>query len=111
MDFNKIIISLIPLLLVAMWWVVDSINTINRDVALIKSHLTQLITPAGQVIPSTDNLVERQKLKETLVENIHGLDIRLKLVEERYVTGNSCGGKMYSDWPCMNAEGCIKLGK
>ena len=27
----------------------------------------------------------------------------------RRITGNSCGGKMYSDYPCMEAEGCIIL--
>ena len=25
----------------------------------------------------------------------------------RRITGNACSGKMYSDYPCMEAEGCI----
>lgn len=31
--------------------------------------------------------------------------------EPIYITGDSCGGRMYTDWPCMNHAGCIKLGQ
>ena len=110
MDYTKIITSLIPLLLVAMWWVIDSMNTVNRDIHLMKSHMAHLITPDGQIVPSTGNMVARQELKEELVGQMHDLDIRLKLLEQpKYITGNSCGNKMYSDFPCMRHEGCIKV--
>ena len=82
MDYTKIITSLIPLLLVAMWWVIDSMNTVNRDVYLIKSQMAHLISPDGKIVPSTGNMVARQELKEELIEKINDLHVRLKIVEE-----------------------------
>jgi len=85
-------------------------STVNRDIHLMKSNMAQLITPDGQIVASTVNMVARQELKEEIVGQMHNLDIRLKLLEQpRYITGNSCGSKMYSDFPCMKHEGCIKV--
>jgi hypothetical protein len=46
-----------------------------------------------------------------LNNELNHLDARVQMVEHKteYITGNTCSGKLYSDWPCMNAEGCIKL--
>ena len=42
--------------------------------------------------------------KERSVEEIFLNQPRVKRI-----TGQSCGTRMYSDWPCMEAEGCIIL--
>ena len=65
-----------------MWWVVDSMNKVNQEVSLLKSHMAHLITPDGRIVPSTGNMVARQELKEELIEKINDLHVRLKIVEE-----------------------------
>ena len=82
MDYTKIITSLIPLLLVAMWWVIDSMNTLNRDVYLIKSHMAHLVTPSGEIVPSADNIIARQQLKEEIIKYINDIHVRLRMVED-----------------------------
>lgn len=64
-----------------MWWVIDSMNKVNQEVYLLKSHMAHLIDPNGEIVPSTGNMIERQKLKEELIEKISDLHVRLKLVE------------------------------
>lgn len=83
MDISKILISLVPLILVSMWWVVDSINTLNSRVVLIEQNLSHLISPSGEIIASSDNEIERAKIKEILIEDIHNLEVRLYILEEK----------------------------
>jgi len=82
-DISKILISLVPLILVSMWWVVDSINTLNSRVVLIEQNLSHLISPSGEIIASADNEIERAKIKEILIEDIHNLEVRLYILEEK----------------------------
>jgi hypothetical protein len=41
-----------------------------------------LIDPNGQIIPSPENALARQQLRENLIEYIHDLQVRVKLLEE-----------------------------
>jgi hypothetical protein len=82
-DISKILISLVPLILVSMWWVVDSINTLNSRVVLIEQNLSHLISPSGEIKASSDNEIERAKIKEILIEDIHNLEVRLYILEEK----------------------------
>ena len=66
-----------------MWWVVDSINTLNSRVVLIERNLSHLISPSGKIIASSDNKMERAKIKEILIEDIHNLEVRLYILEEK----------------------------
>ena len=65
-----------------MWWVVDSINTLNSRVVLIEQNLSHLISPSGEIIASSANEIERAKIKEILIEDIHNLEVRLYILEE-----------------------------
>jgi len=82
-DISRILISLIPLILVSMWWVVDSINSLNSRVVLIEQNMSHLISPSGEIIASLDNEIERAKIKEILIEDLHNLEVRLYIVEEK----------------------------
>jgi len=43
----------------------------------------QLVTPAGQIVPSPDNAIARQQLRENLMHTIHDLQVRLSLLEAK----------------------------
>jgi hypothetical protein len=43
----------------------------------------QLISPQGVIVPSPGNAFARQELKEEMLEHVHDLKVRVKLLEER----------------------------
>jgi len=82
-DFSKVLTSLIPLVLAAMWWVISSVNALDKEIQGVKGNMMMLIDPNGQIIPSPENALARQKLREGLIEYIHDLKVRVKLLEEQ----------------------------
>jgi len=81
-NLNKLLTSMIPLVLAAMWWVIQSIGEVQQDIQSIRGNMMMLIDPNGQIIPSPDNALARQQLRENLIEYIHDLQVRVKLLEE-----------------------------
>ena len=79
---QKVMTSMIPLVLAAMWWVIQSIGDVQKDIQSIRGNMMMLIDPNGQIIPSPDNALARQQLRENLIEYIHDLQVRVKLLEE-----------------------------
>jgi len=82
-DLPKALASLVPVLLAAMWWVISSIGEMRSDIQLIRANQMQLISPSGEIVPSPGNAFARQELKEEMLEHIHDLKVRVKLLEER----------------------------
>lgn len=82
-DLPKALASLVPVLLAAMWWVISSIGEMRSDIQLIRANQMQLISPTGEIVPSPGNAFARQELKEEMLEHIHDLKVRVKLLEER----------------------------
>ena len=76
---------MIPLVLAAMWWVIQSIGEVQQDIQSIRGNMMMLIDPNGQIIPSPDNALARQQLRENLIEYIHDLQVRVKLLEEHRI--------------------------
>ena len=79
---QKIVVSLIPLVLAAMWWVIQSVGQVNQDIQALRGNMMMLVDPNGQIIPSPENALARQRLREGLIEHIHDLQVRVKLLEE-----------------------------
>lgn len=79
---QKVIVSLIPLVLAAMWWVIQSVGQVNQDIQALRGSMMMLVDPNGQIIPSPENALARQRLREGLIEHIHDLQVRVKLLEE-----------------------------
>lgn len=86
-DIAKALASLVPVLLAAMWWVISSIGQINSDIQLIRANQMQLISPTGEIVPSPGNAFARQELKEEMLEHIHDLKVRVKLLERQLPNG------------------------
>ena len=79
---QKVATSMIPLVLAAMWWVISSVGELDKQIQGVKGHMMMLIDPNGQIIPSPENALARQQLRENLIEYIHDLQVRVKLLEE-----------------------------
>ena len=87
-DIAKALASLVPVLLAAMWWVISSIGEIRSDIQLIRANQMQLISPNGEIVPSPGNAFARQELKEEMLEHIHDLKVRVKLLERQGNNGS-----------------------
>jgi len=55
--------------------------------------------------------VEEIELNEPVVEEKSAYEIFTGKKKQKRITGNTCGITEYSDWPCMDAEGCIIVGE
>jgi hypothetical protein len=65
-----------------MWWVISSVNDLDKEIQGVRGNMMMLINPNGQIIPSSENALARQQLREDIIEYIHDLQVRVKLLEE-----------------------------
>jgi len=54
----------------------DSVNILNQKMSI-------LVDMDNQIIPSPDNVIERQKIREDMMKEILELDKRLSIIEWR----------------------------
>jgi len=58
-----------------------SINDLENRMYKTESRLMQLVTHEGQIVPSPDNAIARQELREQMLNIIHDIQVRVKLLE------------------------------
>jgi hypothetical protein len=81
MNLQAIIGALAPVFFAAVGYLIVSINDLENRMYKTESRLMQLVTHEGQIVPSPDNAIARQKLREQLLHIIHDLQVRVKLLE------------------------------
>jgi hypothetical protein len=82
LDISKILASLLPVLLAAIGWLISSINEQDRRIYELQGQMMLLVSPDGSIIPSPENALSRQKLREELMEHLHDLKVRVTLLEK-----------------------------
>jgi len=80
---QKIMDMLFPVLIAAVGWLLTEIASFNNRLIAIESKIPVLITPEGVPTDSPQSAAKRQELKDDLMEDIHDLQVRVKLMEER----------------------------
>lgn len=80
-DLATLLAGIIPVMLAAMWWVISNVNDLRGEIQLLQANMVMLVDPQGQIIPSSGNAFARQKLKEEIIQEIHNLKVRVKLLE------------------------------
>ena len=83
MEMGKIAEKLFPVLVAAVGWLIGNLSAIQHDITDIKSKMPALITADGRPTDSPISAEARHKLKEDIYKDIHDLQVRLKLLEER----------------------------
>lgn len=83
MNMQKIVDMLFPVLLAAVGWLLTEIASFNNRLMSIESKMPALITPEGVPTDSPLSAARRQELKDDIMEDIHDLQVRVKLMEER----------------------------
>lgn len=79
-DIVKIVL---PLLFSAMIWLLNQVGSFNERLVKIEGAMPALITPQGVPTDSPMSAEQRHKLKEAIYNDIHDLQVRIKLMEER----------------------------
>lgn len=83
MNMQKIVDMLFPVLLAAVGWLLTEIASFNNRLLSIESKMPALITSEGVPTDSPISAGRRQELKDDIMEDIHDLQVRVKLMEER----------------------------
>ena len=83
MNMQKIVDMLFPVLLAAVGWLLTEIASFNNRLMSVESKMPALITPEGVPTDSPFSAARRQELKDDIMEDIHDLQVRVKLMEER----------------------------
>ena len=79
-DVVKIVL---PLLFSAMVWLLNQVGSFNERLVKIEGAMPALITPQGVPTDSPLSAEKRHALKEEIYKDIHDLQVRIKLMEER----------------------------
>jgi len=82
-NMQKIVDMLFPVLLAAVGWLLAEIASFNNRLMSVESKMPALITPEGVPTDSPLSAARRQELKDDIMEDIHDLQVRVKLMEER----------------------------
>jgi hypothetical protein len=80
---QKIVDMLFPVLLAAVGWLLSEITSFNNRLMSVESKMPALITPEGVPTDSPLSAARRQEMKDDIMEDIHDLQVRVKLMEER----------------------------
>ena len=83
MNMQKVVDLLFPVLLAAVGWLLTEIASFNNRLLSIESKMPALITSEGVPTDSPLSASKRQELKDDIMEDIHDLQVRVKLMEER----------------------------
>ena len=85
MQFNLqgILTAIAPVLIAAVGYLMTALNEQENRMYLIESRMMQLVTPDGAIVPSPDNAIARQNLREQMMHIIHDLQVRISLLENK----------------------------
>jgi len=82
-SMEKVVDMLFPVLLAAVGWLLSEITSFQNRLIEIESKMPILITEDGVPTDSPVSAARRQQMKDDLMDRIHDLQVRVKLMEER----------------------------
>jgi hypothetical protein len=82
-SMEKVVDMLFPVLLAAVGWLLSEITSFQNRLIAIESKMPILITTDGVPTDSPISAARRQDMKDDIMADIHDLQVRVKLMEER----------------------------
>jgi hypothetical protein len=83
MNWQDVLKAIIPIVVAALAWLLGQVSEFSTRLTKIEGSMPVLITPNGVPTDSPISAEARHKLKEELYRDIHDLQVRVKLIEER----------------------------
>ena len=83
MNWQDVLKAIIPVLVACLAWLLGQVSDFSTRLTKIEGSMPALITPSGTPTDSPISAEARHKLKEDIYRDIHDLQVRVKLMEER----------------------------
>ena len=83
MNWQDVLKAVIPVVVAALAWLLGQVSDFSTRLTKIEGSMPALITPSGTPTDSPLSAEARHKLKEEIYRDIHDLQVRVKLMEER----------------------------
>ena len=83
MNFGEILKMMVPVLIAAIAWLLGQVSSFQTRLVNIESKMPALITPEGTPTDSPISADRRHQMKEEIYKDLHDLQVRVKLMEER----------------------------
>ena len=83
MTMQDIMKAIIPIALSAIVWLLGQVGSFSDRLTKIEGQMPALITAQGVPTDSPLSAERRNAMKEELYKDIHDLQVRVKLMEER----------------------------
>jgi hypothetical protein len=83
MNMQDIMKAIIPIALSAIVWLLGQVGSFSERLTKIEGQMPALITSQGVPTDSPVSAERRHALKEEIYNDIHDLQVRVKLMEER----------------------------
>jgi hypothetical protein len=83
MNWADVLKAIIPIVVMCLAWLLGQVNSFSERLTKIEGQMPALITKEGIPTDSPISAERRHVLKEQIYVDIHDLQVRLKLMEER----------------------------
>ena len=83
MNWQDVLKAIIPILVAALAWLLGQVSDFSTRLTKIEGSMPSLITSSGIPTDSPISAEARHKLKEEIYRDLHDLQVRVKLMEER----------------------------
>lgn len=87
MNWQDILKAVIPIVVAALAWLLGEVSSFNTRLTKIEGNMPALITANGVPTDSPISAERRHALKEEIYRDIHDLQVKVKLLEEREKLG------------------------
>jgi len=83
MNWSDVLKAVIPIVVMSLAWLLGQVNSFSERLTKIEGSMPALITKEGVPTDSPISAEARHRLKEEIYKDIHDLQVRTKLMEER----------------------------
>lgn len=83
MNWSDVLKAVIPIVVMSLAWLLGQVNSFSERLTKIEGQMPALITREGVPTDSPISAERRHVLKEEIYKDLHDLQVRVKLMEER----------------------------
>tara|TARA_R110000868_G_scaffold381959_1_gene648427 strand:+ start:14 stop:277 length:264 start_codon:yes stop_codon:yes gene_type:complete len=83
MNWGDVLKAVIPIIVASLAWLLGQVSEFSTRLTKIEGQMPALITKEGVPTDSPLSADARHRLKEQIYSDIHDLQVRVKLMEER----------------------------
>jgi hypothetical protein len=87
MNWADVLKAVIPIIVASLAWLLGQVNDFSTRLTKIEGHIPALITKEGVPTDSPISAERRHMMKEEIYKDIHQLQVKVQLLEEREKLG------------------------